>query len=202
MPANQGDGSGSLTNLPTRQSMLDGMAAGSNVQWERFERMYTPLIKRVGRRYGVATADLDALVNTVMTALDKTMRVNSTFNYSTEKGRFRSYVYTAAKHAAMRKPNGPIKRELLVEPAAEDHDVLQRMEIEQCLYDTLQSLEDEAAGTAKRDIEIFRRAVLNEEPTESLADEYGIDAGRVYGIKSEVRSLLRARFRRDWGDFD
>ena len=188
----------------TRQSMIDGLPVGDEYQWNQFFQRYTPLIEYVGRKNGVHESEMDELDQLTTTSLHKTICVKQNFQYDPQKGRFRGYVYTAAKHAAWaltrRRRDVPLPdAETLGETI---RDRVEEMEQHERLYETLQALMDEASDTGRRDIEIFRRAVLDGDETQALAREYGISTGRVHGIKSEIGKLLCWRCRRDWGEPD
>ena len=72
----------------TSVGMLDEVRNLSDAGCERFYRTYRPLVLLHGRDCGISGADLDDLVQIVMTEFFR----NDRFVYDAEKGRFRSFL--------------------------------------------------------------------------------------------------------------
>lgn len=72
----------------TQYEMMDEVRNGSREGCLRFYRTYAPLIRMHGRDCGVPEAELDDLVQNVMTGFFR----DGAFSYDASRGRFRAYL--------------------------------------------------------------------------------------------------------------
>lgn len=65
--------------------------AGDSQSWSTFESIYAPVVRSFCRRRGIQEADVDDLVQDVMSTVAKSIRQ---FDYDPERGRFRAWFGT------------------------------------------------------------------------------------------------------------
>lgn len=72
----------------THRSILEGVKRGDEMSWERFYRMYRPLVWLRGSDFGLNESEQCDLLSDVMKAF---FDAQKTFVYDSSKGRFRDY---------------------------------------------------------------------------------------------------------------
>jgi len=172
--------------------------ASDHDAWNRFARLYGPLVYRFGRRHGLQDADAADLAQDVLLSAAVAM---VRFEYDPQRGRFRSWLFTVARHALSRMfarrartPNTAGDRETPLTPAALCKDM---NELEQCWErDYRRQLFEWAVEQVQPQFqpatwEAFTlTAVQNVEPA-TVADRLGVSVGAVYIARSRVTDRIR-----------
>jgi RNA polymerase sigma-70 factor (ECF subfamily) len=173
----------------TSSSLLERLGAVSNgADWERFVRLYAPLLHRWARRLGLQDQDAADLVQDVLIVL---VRKLPAFRYDPGRS-FRCWMHTLLKNK-WRDRRPPDKSLPLPggegPPAPPDADSLEEREYRQYLI-------DRALRLMKSDFEpatwqaCWETAVTGRPPAE-VAAELGITVNAVYLAKARVLGRLR-----------
>lgn len=175
----------SLTLLERLQSPQDAEA------WDRFARLYTPLLYYWCRRAGLQEQDAADLVQEVFVLL---VRKLPEFQYDRERS-FRNWLRTVTLNKwreSQRRRAGrptPCGADLDEVPAAPDEWRLDETEYRRHLVaNALPLIEHEFSP---REWQAFQRHVVEGLPAADVATELGIRVGTVYAAKSHVLSRLR-----------
>jgi RNA polymerase sigma-70 factor (ECF subfamily) len=160
--------------------------------WERFVKLYTPLLCHWARRLGAHGQDADDLVQDVFTAL---VRKLPEFQYHPGK-RFRGWLWTIlvnkvrAGHRRRPVAAAPAGDAALDEVAAADEaDAVSEVEYQQ--YLTRRALELMQAEFQPSTWKAFWECVVADRPGAEVAAELGLSVDAVYAAKSRVLRRLR-----------
>ncbi len=178
----------------TRVSMLVRCSAGCNDSWQAFFRIYAPIVFRYARHAGLVDCDAEEVVANVMRNFVLALRGGFQVDYA--RGRFRDYLRKVANHeiaAQRRRCRGHAALEDVAEPAAPQPGAERWAEVEQQerLRTCLEKLRT-SARVRPRDLQAFERYALLGEPAERVAAELGVSTSRIYAIKNEIVTRLRA----------
>jgi RNA polymerase sigma-70 factor (ECF subfamily) len=173
----------------TSQSLLQRMgAAPQSEDWERFVRLYAPLLHRWAVRLGLQDQDAADLVQEVLLLL---MRKLPEFRY--EPGRsFRRWMHTVLKNKWRDRCKTGRQLPLLQgdEPAAPaDTDDLEEREYRQYIVD--RALRLMQANFEPTTWKACWETLINRRPAAQVAAELGITVNAVYLAKARVLSCLR-----------
>lgn len=177
-------------------SLILRLRSGTEAEWRTFWGIYGPLIYRLARGRGLNHHDAQDIVCEVMRGLHARIRRGLEVDHG--KGRFRSYVARSVARATARfrrqfggtnsgrvsqKPTGRTRGDT-------DGDIatLERHERIRVSMERLRELPD----VRRRDFEAFEKSVVHGEPAEKVAKQFGISRGRLYGIRCEMMTRLRA----------
>lgn len=166
--------------------------------WGRFLRVYSPLIRAWLSRHQVAEADLDDLVQNILTVV---VRKVGGFEHNQRVGAFRTWLKAITvnclrdfwKSQRLRprpagEPSWPDLIDRLADPKSEDNQWWER---EHDQHVTRRLLEMLAEQFSPQTWQAFRRLVLDEIPADQVAIELGITSNAVYIAKSRVLARLR-----------
>lgn len=175
----------------TNLTLLEKIAEGDDISWNRFSDIYSPLIRMCGKDWGLTGEECDELVQEVLVSFFKASR---TFRYEKSKGKFRNYLRTIVRNHTFRllkKRTG----EVAEEPPAGDHFLdfafEEKWDTEWHSYlfsEALFLLRQEMEPLA---FETFYLYVIKEESPAKVATKLGISVNAVYIHKSRALDLLR-----------
>ncbi len=179
----------------TQPSLLSRVRDGSDqAAWREFEAKYRELLLRYCRARGLQQSDAEDVRQLVMMNLAKFLR---NFDYSPEKGRFRSYLGRVVKNSISRhfaRPNpadraldtavmatvpdeGPDEKDDLWEQEWINHHYRLAM---RTIHDTFD----------KRSVAVFDRLVEGES-VETVAQACGMSTQAVHKVKQRIRKRMQ-----------
>jgi RNA polymerase sigma-70 factor (ECF subfamily) len=163
--------------------------------WERFVRLYTPLLHFWARRLGLDGPDAADLVQDVFVVLVKKL---PEFRYDPRK-RFRAWLWTVAANKARerrRRPvpgeqpgDEPLREAAVADPADE------AAEQEYRRYVVGRALQLMQADFEPTTWQAFWECVTARRPAAEVAAQLGLTPGAVYNAKSRVLRRLRQELR-------
>lgn len=163
---------------------------GDHASWERFVRLYTPLIYYWARHAGLQPSDASDLVQEVFTAL---LKIMPGFELDPSK-RFRSWLRTVTLNKWREKQ----RRRSAVPVAAEQLDALEDPAVPEPFgeADYRQQLVGQALKIMQAEFHpVTWKAcweyVVCERPPADVAAQFGISIDSVYAAKSRVLRRLR-----------
>lgn len=183
----------------TRPSLLFRVRDASDKDaWNRFARLYGPLVYRFGCRNGLQDADASDLTQDVLLSAATAM---VRFEYDPQRGRFRSWLFTVARHALNRMltrrtriPRVFGHQQGRRDPASQlqdNHELEEswhqdyRLQLFEWAMEQVQPQFEPATWEA-----FTQTAVGNVEPA-TVADRLGVSVGAVYIARSRVTGRLR-----------
>ena len=186
-------------NFPeTRPSLLCSLAEAGAGQspWREFFERYAPAIFRVARLRGLAEADADDVVQTVM--LDIARHIGG-FEYDRDRGRFRQWVRRIAESkicSVFRRHAAEHRRRANLEEITEAPPTLDALWEEQWqLQDLKWCLDQVALDVSPRRMQAFRLYALEGHSAEDTAAAMSMTPGHVYVVRSQMLRLLRERMK-------
>ena len=183
----------------TRPSLLFRVRdAADHDAWDRFARLYGPLIYRFGRRQGLQDADAADLVQDVLLSAALAM---VRFEYDPQRGRFRSWLFTVARNALSRmltrragRPDtsGGRRSTLTAASACEKSNELEQSwdrDYRRQLFEwAVQQVQPQVEPNTWKAFQLT--AVQNVEPA-AVAGRLGMSVGAVYIARSRVTDRIR-----------
>jgi RNA polymerase sigma-70 factor (ECF subfamily) len=159
--------------------------------WERFVRLYTPLLGRWARRLGLQGADADDLVQDVFAVL---VRELPRFRYDPRK-RFRGWLWTVTVNKVRQRKRRPAAPAQAAEGALEElagrDDADAVMEAEYREYVVRQALHLLRPEFTPPTWKAFWECAMAGRPAAEVAAELGMSLPSVYAAKSRVLRRLR-----------
>jgi RNA polymerase sigma-70 factor (ECF subfamily) len=176
----------------TSASLLERLRQTADpVAWERFVRLYTPLLCHWARRVGVPPQDVEDLVQDVFAVLVRKLRA---FRYDTGQ-RFRGWLWTVTvnkcrerRRRAVTAPqagDGELSGLAESDPAAEVDEAEYRKYLARQVAQLIQA--EFQPGTWKA----FWECVVADRPAAEVARELGTTENAVYIAKGRVLRRLR-----------
>jgi len=172
----------------TPVSLLEQLRRPSADQaWERFVRLYTPLLWHWARRLTAQEHDAADLVQDVLIVL---VRKLPEFQYQ-PGGSFRGWMRTVLVNKWRDRPRltAPVPLENGVEPLASDANGLEEREYQQYLVG--RALQLMAVQFEPATWQACWEMVVNDRPVEEVAGRLGITVNAAYLAKSRVLARLR-----------
>ncbi len=178
----------------TSRSLLERLRHHpSDECWKRLVDLYTPLIQRWLRHFGTREADVDDLVQEVMSVVvEKVPR----FEHSGQRGAFRRWLRTIAfnraqlQFRALQKPDRD-RAQAVPEVPDPDGDLDQQWEREHDEFVTRRLLELLRPEFTDSTWQAFLRQVMDEAAAAEVATELGISVNAALIAKSRVLRRLR-----------
>lgn len=192
-------------SLTTRLSLINSLKnSGGEAAWERFYHTYSGVLVSFARRQGCDDhAALDVLQESLMVVLRKL----GTFEYDTERGRFRNWLLTiAANKVREAKRRAKLDRMISLDAGEEEgrslaetlsdssHDATEVLEndwrqtlVEEALRQILNDPRTDAESVA-----VFRAVALENQPVSTVAIRHGMTANNVYQIKNRLLNRIRS----------
>lgn len=166
--------------------------------WQTFQLIYSPIIRAYCFRRGMQAADVDDLVQEVLTAVAQSI---GKFDYQPEKGRFRSWLWMITNNE-IRKLLAKRKGERIQIVSANDLDLFAATDSDSDWVDLFSNhifqvaCENIRSQVEARTWESFEQAWLKQVPATSVATATGIPVHTVYVNKSRVLKRLREEVQR------
>ena len=174
--------------------------------WSQFVHIYSPLVYRITRRFGLQDADAADVTQEVMQTVARSM---PNFKYDRNRGSFRGWLKTVtrsriadhqrsvAHQADVGRDSATVAR---LEQVADDDDHEQLWEAEY-----RQSLFQWAAEQSRKDFQpstwsAFWRTSVQGEAAKAIAEELGMSVGAVYIARSRVTAHLKKLIAQVEGD--
>ncbi|MHC4588310.1 MAG: sigma-70 family RNA polymerase sigma factor [Planctomycetota bacterium] len=180
--------------VTTHASLLLRLRGGAGTAaWNEFHERYGGLIRGFAQRRGLQAADCEDVLQEVMLSLSKAM---PNFQYDPGKGKFRSYLKTAALHAIFRKSHqkhGEVALGSLEEAtriAEADAAVDEAWELEWQRYHLEHAMRTLRSEFNQTEREAFRRYALDGHDARRTAADLGISVNQVYQAKSRMLKRL------------
>jgi RNA polymerase sigma factor (sigma-70 family) len=182
---------------PTRASLLVRLRDPRDAEaWERFVRIYSPLVFRLAQRTGLQDADAADITQDVLHSVHRGI---DRFVYDPAKGTFRSWLRTVARariaDAVERRRRQPVAAggsamvEFLSDHPSPDGDEVWERDYRQALFEAAtEKVRGEFRGATFR--AFWETAVKGREPND-VARELAMTSGAVYIARSRVTSRLR-----------
>jgi RNA polymerase sigma-70 factor (ECF subfamily) len=182
----------------TPQSLLEKLRLRpDDASWKRLVNLYTPLLQCWLRQYGVPPADVDDLVQEVLTVL---VRELPSFQHSGQRGAFRRWLRTIVVHrvqgyrrdrqvsagAVVNLPDEGLNA--IADPAGGLEQHWEQEHDQFLIRRTLELLEREFTPSTWQ---AFRRQVLDGASPAEVAAELGLTANAVVLAKFRVLRRLR-----------
>lgn len=186
-----------MAGIDTPLSLLDRLLRHDDAAaWEQFAELYEPLIRRWVARLVTQPADVDNVVQEVLTALLEGL---PKFRHNFHRGAFRTWlrsitIHRVRRHWRTRGPAaGPIPElENLEDPRSDLSRIWDDEHDRHVLHSLLEKIRPEFDD---RDWRIFESLVLGGLPARRIADEEGCSPNAVYIVKSRVLKRLRLEAR-------
>ncbi len=176
-----------MTSTPG--SLLEKLRrSGEQAAWERFVKLYTPLLHFWARKLGLADADADDVVQDVFTVLVEKL---PQFHYDPQK-RFRAWLWTILVNKVRqreRRPTLPLEQ-TAAEPATVD-PVAELAELEYRDYLVGRALQLMQGEFRPAIWEAFWLATTTKQSAAEVAGQLGISVAAVYNAKYRVLQRLR-----------
>lgn len=158
--------------------------------WERFVRLFTPLLRRWAGRFGVNDGAAEDLLQDVFLLL---IRKLPDLQYDPERS-FRAWLWTVFRRAALawlkRQPRPRTSLEQLEELASPD-SIVEATEAEYRRYLLGRITEIVQADFPGTTWDIFQLVALQGRPAAEVAVEFGVTVNAVYLARSRVMARLR-----------
>ena len=169
------------------QRLCDQPVAGD---WERFVRLFTPLLRRWAVRFGVRDSSVEDLLQELFVVL---IRKLPEFRYDPSRS-FRAWLWTVFRHAILawqkRQPQSGPSLEQLDELTSPD-SIAEATEAEYRRYllsRIMQIVQTDFPVTTWR---IFQQVMIEGRPGVDVAREFGVTVNAVYLARSRVLARLR-----------
>jgi RNA polymerase sigma-70 factor (ECF subfamily) len=198
-----------MTNAPTRQTLLLRMRdVEDDSAWQEFVEIYTPLIYNFCRTRGLQEADAVDVVQEVLKSVSKAIQ---NFEYDTDKGLFRSWLYTVTRsklnnffNKAKKQPRGTgrVSMHAFIEsyPAKDERDAAWGLEYKRHVFHwAADKIKTEFTATTWQ---AFWATAVEELAPEAVAEDLGMTTGAVYIAKSRVVRRLKSVVESLTGDGD
>jgi RNA polymerase sigma-70 factor (ECF subfamily) len=158
--------------------------------WERFVRMFTPLLVRWAKRLGATDAEAEDLLQELFVIL---IRKLPEFRYD-ETRSFRAWLWTVFRHAAMawrkRQPRvGPALEQ--IEELTSPDSLAEATDAEYRRYLLGRVMQLVRNDFPERTWRIFERVAMEGRPGTDVAREFGVSVNAVYLARSRVLARLR-----------
>ncbi len=166
---------------------------GDDVAWRDFEARYRALILSYARRIGLTLWDAEDVMQNVLLRLSCAL---PDFRYDPGRGRFRGWLGTVVRNAAIEHLSQRCPR--AVEPEAmERHPttgdpMLLEWEAEWAEHHYRQALQTIRKGLDPRSVAIFER-LLAGDSVPGVAAAFGTSTQAVHKVKQRMRHRLKAR---------
>jgi RNA polymerase sigma factor (sigma-70 family) len=181
-------------SLTTRSSLLEQMKGdgpGRDAAWETFVKLYGPfLLGRARRRFSQLSAqDIEDLTQEVMT---RVWRALPEFRHN-YKGRFRSWLETIVKNAAIdflrRKDARPCLNGLDLDLWPDDEN----SEADLQTWIVARAVDDTRPETDPQTWAAFESMTIHARPAREVATELNISVAAVYSASARVLRRVRER---------
>ncbi len=158
--------------------------------WERFVRLFTPLLRRWALRFGVHDNSVEDLLQELFILL---MRKLPEFRYDPSRS-FRAWLWTVFRHEGLawqkRQPQtGPALQPL--EELASPDSILEASEAEYRRYLLSRIMQIVQTDFPAKTWQIFQQVAIQGRAGTDVAREFGVTVNAVYLARSRVLARLR-----------
>lgn len=163
--------------------------------WQRFNSVYSPVIRSYCRRRGIQATDIDDIAQEVMSSVAKAIQ---SFEYQPKKGKFRGWLATVTANKLRNFANkSTIEREKYVQYV----DQLANKPDSDSQWTELfmQQVFKAASDQIRQEVEdktwrSFERTWIDGVPAAEVAEELGLPVHTVYVNKSRVLKRMESEF--------
>lgn len=183
-------GSGNATSA----SLLERLRRPQDQQsWERFVKLYTPLLFYWARRAGLQEPDAADLVQDVFAVLVEKLPGFTYDRHKSFRGWLRTVLLNKWRNRRRVRTAGPLDSDADLPAAPDAADILEEAEYRQHLVG--RALELMRSDFQPNTWKAFWECQVNGRPGAEVAAELGMSVGAVYVAKSRVLSRLREELR-------
>jgi RNA polymerase sigma-70 factor, ECF subfamily len=180
-----------MTDTPV--TLLDRLRRQPNEggHWERFVRLFTPILSRWANRLGVSASDTDDLLQETFTLLIGKL---AAFEYDPERS-FRAWLWTVFRHHFIAWRKHQVSPILLAEvevdslPGPDANDEMIEAEYRHQLLD--RALKLIRVDFPDPTWQIFWQCAVEARPGVEVAKQFGVSPNSVYMIRMRVLARLR-----------
>lgn len=164
--------------------------------WREFDRRYGDLVTNYARRRGLQFSDAEDIRQIVLLNLSRALR---SFEYSRERGRFRSYLFRIVQNAISQWLSRPNRSDLALDsfvvsatpsPAEGSERIDEVWEQEWMNHHLRLAMETVRSTFDPKSVAVFDR-LLSGQSVEQAAEEFALTAQAVHKIKQRIRDRLR-----------
>ncbi len=185
-----------VREISTHASLLARLKlGGAEAAWSEFSERYRELIFLFARRRGLQAADADDVAQETLAAVHRAL---PRFDYDPAKGRFRSWLKTAALRKIMnrRRPGADALTRAEddatgLESLASDPDLEAAWETEWRRYHVRLATAKTRMEFNAKDYAAFEATTVEGRPAAEVASDLGISVDSVYQAKSRFLQRLR-----------
>ncbi len=179
----------------TRASLLQRLKdPQDDASWKEFYHLYSPLLASYARARGLSADLAEEVVQQCMVTLSQHLR---TFEYSKDKGGFKSWLRTMATNKVydlMKKRRVPsVDDAALAQVQSREPALDEIWETEWRKHHLMYCLRLIKKEVAEDTYQAFDYYVLKEWPVERVAQTLGVSANKVYVAKSRIEKKLRQK---------
>lgn len=161
-----------------------------SADWERFVRLFTPLLRRWAVRFGVSDGSVEDLLQELFVVLIQKL---PEFRYDPSRS-FRAWLWTVFRRSALawqkrQRRTGPAL-EVLDELASPD-SIAEATETEYRRYLLSRIMQIVQTDFPETTWQIFQQVVIAGRPGVEVAREFGVTVNAVYLARSRVLARLR-----------
>lgn len=182
-----------MTETPV--SLLERLCQSpQDVHWERFVRLFTPILTRWATTFGVPQHDLEDVLQEAFILL---IRELPRFRYDPSKS-FRAWLWTVFRHRVIawrqrQTQDLPLSVEV-IEAMVSPDDVAEATEQEYRRMITERMLKIVRDEYPTQTWKIFEATTIQQQKVAEVASQYGVTTNMVYLIRSRVLARLRFEF--------
>ena len=178
----------------TQPSLLSRVRDPANEgAWREFEGKYRELVLRFCRARGMGHMDSEDVLQTVMTALIKSL---PQFTYDPQRGRFRDYLYRCVRNAITQQAARPkhaarsLDTSMMAAIGANDEAALERLWTQEWVnHHYRMALDTVHTSFEPRSVDMFERSIRGES-VESLAAAFDTTTQAVHKVRQRIRARM------------
>ena len=161
--------------------------------WERFVRLFTPLLRRWAIRLGVSDSSVEDLLQELFVLL---IRKLPEFRYDPSRS-FRAWLWTVFRHTVLawqkRQPRTELALEQLeqLEKLSTPDSIAEATEAEYRRYLLSRIMQIVQTDFPATTWQIFQQVVIEDRPGVEVAREFGVTVNAVYLTRSRILARLR-----------
>ncbi len=181
-----------MNEIQTRSSLLRRISTGADeMAWVEFHATYSDLIRRVARRRGLQSADIDDAVQEVYVRLGRAM---PGFEYDRDRGYFRGYLKRVVISVILDRfrQNRVAETVPLIENADGGAEFDALWESEWRAHHVQRAMQRIAVEFGERDRLAFHHVTANCRSAQDVAKELELSVDQVYQAKSRILRRLGA----------
>jgi RNA polymerase sigma-70 factor (ECF subfamily) len=191
----------SSSSHPTSATLLFRVRQGDAVAWQRFAKVYTPLVYSWARRAGLQASDASDIVQEVFRSVSTSL---DQFRQDENRGGFRAWLWTitrnkihdhfraqAKRAEATGGTDANVRLQQLPEDRPLEDDSEGKLELNRLSHRALEQVKSEFEATTWQ---VFWRATIEGDAATDIAADLGVTKWAVYKAKTRVLHRLRQEF--------